>query len=136
MTASEKRGTTATWTRAVASFPVSAACHLSISAVVSRIASSSLVINAAADAGPVVWIPRPETMRRPRRSVSVNNASWACGKAEPNTIAAVVPTAIRRLQNSAAALSANSGSAKRDSEGNMQEFSHSSSCPPPYASPL
>ena len=69
---------------------------------VSRMASSSLVIKAAAESGPTVWMPRPLTIRSPRRLVSVNRASWACGKADPKTTAAVVPAAIRRSQKSAA----------------------------------
>lgn len=126
----------ATCNRAVATSPVSAPCHFSISAVVKAMASSSPVIRSLAESGPVVWMPRPETIRSPRRSVSANKASWACGNAEPNTMAAVVPAATRRRQKSAAACSAKAGSANRDSDGNMQEFSHSSSWPPPYASPL
>ena len=80
-------------------------------------------------------MPRPLTMRSPRRCVSVNSASCAWGKADPNTIAAVVPAAIRRLQNSTAARAANSGLANRDSDGKMHWLSHSSNCPPPYESP-
>ena len=53
--------------------PVSVACHLSISSRVSRIASCLRGEQRAARcSGPTVWMPRPLTTRRPRRSVSVN----------------------------------------------------------------
>ena len=51
VTDSENRGTTATCSKAVATSPVSAACHFSISSRVSRMASSSLVISAAGRVG-------------------------------------------------------------------------------------
>ena len=103
VTDSENRGTTATCSSAVAGSPVSAACHFSISSLVSRMASSSLVISAAAESGPTVWMPRPLTIRSPRRWVSANSASCAWGNADPKTTAAVVPAAIRRSQKSTAA---------------------------------
>ena len=72
-------------------------------------------------------------MRSPARRVASNSSSCATGKAEPNTIAAVVPAAILARVKSRAIVRANTGSASRDSAGKMQLFSHSSNWPPPYA---
>ena len=44
----------------------------------------------------MVCTPRPLTRRSPAAWVSANRASCACGKADPKTMAAVVPAATRR----------------------------------------
>ncbi|SHW79177.1 Uncharacterised protein [Mycobacteroides abscessus subsp. abscessus] len=124
MTDSENRGTSAT---SVSSSP----CQLWISLAHNSVARSVVVSNGSALRGPTVCTPRPLTMRSPAARVAVNKASCACGKADPITIAAVVPAAMRRRQNAIAARCASAVSARRTSAGKMQRSSHSSSWPPP-----
>ncbi len=127
------RGTIATCSVAVVASPVSTACQRSISAHVSAIASSSEVRSGVAGPEPTVWIPRPLTSRSPASREASNRASWACGNADPNTSALVVPAMMRRRVKSAAIMRANPSSSRRASDGNTHESSHSRSWPPPCA---
>ena len=71
---------------------------------------------------PTVWIPAAADDAQSAPLRLGEQCVLRMRERRPNTIAAVVPAAIRRSQNSTAARWANSGSANRDSDGKMHRF--------------